>query len=123
MIALTVLAHWFFDLPMHRSDLTLAGGEHKLGFSLWQHPVLAHGLEFILLALSVGFYVVWVKPAVSQRRVAIGLGLLLAGIQIYSIVAPPPQSVTEMVISLFVTYLAVAGLAAWLERRASRQLR
>ncbi len=118
ILALAVLAHWFFDLPMHRSDLTLAGGEHKLGFALWQYPVLAHSLEFALLGLSVWLYVAWVKPAAPQRKAAIWLGLLLAGLQIYSIVAPPPKTVTEMVASLLVVYLAVAGLAAWLETRS-----
>lgn len=119
VVALTVLAHWFFDLPMHRADLTLAGGDPKLGWELWNYPGPALAFEFAVLGASVLLYLFWVKPSAGLRKAALILAAVLVGVQIYATVAPPPKTVTEMVISLFITWLALAGLARWLERRAS----
>lgn len=118
VIAATVFVHWFFDLPMHRNDLTLAGGDNKLGWALWNYPGSALALEFGVIIASVLLYLLWVKPAAAQRKIAITLGVVLAGVQVYAVVAPPPKTVIELVLSLLVTFLALAGLSYWLERRA-----
>lgn len=110
--ALVVLSHWFLDLPMHRPDLTLAGFAPKLGLQLWNHPVLAHSFELSVLVLSC-----FLLPRRGGRRSAVILLGVLVVVQLYAILAPPPPTVTQMVVSLLVLWLALAGLAAWLESR------
>ena len=34
------LSHWFLDLLVHAPDLTLAGAPPKMGFALWNHPMI-----------------------------------------------------------------------------------
>lgn len=117
IVALVVLSHWFFDLPMHRPDLTLAGFEPKLGLQLWNHPVLAHSLELGVLVLSYFLLATRGGWAANANRAVVRLLGVLVAVQLYAIFAPPPPTVTQMVVSLLVVYLALAGLAAWLERR------
>lgn len=54
--AAVVLSHWFLDLLVHVSDLTLAGQPPKLGLGLWNHPIIEMPLELILTFGSLWFY-------------------------------------------------------------------
>ena len=49
--AAVVASHWLLDLLVHRPDMTLAGGEPKLGLGLWNVPAAEMPLE---LALTFG---------------------------------------------------------------------
>lgn len=111
VVGLVVVSHWFLDLPMHRPDLTLAGSDPKLGWQLWNYPLLAHGVELAVLILS------WLLLPDRRGGWAVILLLVLVVVQLYAILAPPPPTVTQMVASLLVVYAAIAGLAAWLEPR------
>ncbi|HEV7731837.1 MAG TPA: hypothetical protein VGR62_06730 [Candidatus Binatia bacterium] len=111
VVGLVVTSHWFLDLPMHRPDLTLTGAGPKLGWQLWNYPLLAHGFELGVLMLS------WLLLPDRRRGWAVILLLVLVVVQLYAILAPPPPTVTQMVLSLLVVYLAIVGLAAWLEPR------
>lgn len=112
-VALVVLAHWFCDLPFHRGDLSIYGEAPTVGFALWNHPVLAHGLELGLLAASVAL----LGRSGHGRRGFTQLAAVITAIQLWAIFAPPPGSVTQMCVSLLVFWLGVAGGAAWVERR------
>lgn len=116
VVALVVLSHWFFDLLMHRPDLTLAGGDSKLGLQLWNYPLLAHSFELALLLLSYWVYRAVAKPDARQARAALILASVLVIVQLYAIFAPPPPNVPQMAASLLVLWLLIPGLAAWLER-------
>ncbi len=113
VVGLVVVSHWFLDLPMHRPDLTLAGADPKLGWQLWNYPLLAHAVELGVLILC------WLLLPNRRGGWAVILLLVLVVVQLYAILAPPPPSVTQMVLSLLVVYLAIAGLAAWLEPRSA----
>lgn len=119
IVALVVLSHWFLDLLMHRPDLTLAGGDPKLGLRLWNYPVLAHSFELGLLVLSYWVFRIVAKPDARQGRAALILLSVLVIVQLYSIFAPPPPNVPQMTLSLLVLWLAMPALAAWLERRGN----
>jgi len=43
VVGLCVLSHWFLDLLVHVPDLPLWGDLHKVGFGLWDRPVIRHG--------------------------------------------------------------------------------
>jgi len=119
LAALVVLAHWFFDLPMHRPDLTLYGTDPRLGLQLWNYPLLAHSVELALLLAAFLLYWWWARPRQGQARAALIVLSVLLIVQLYAIFAPPPPNITQMAVSLLLFWLALAGLAAWLERSAA----
>ncbi len=119
ILALVVLSHWFFDLLMHRPDLTLAGTDPKLGLQLWNYPLLAHSFELGLLVLSYFVFRSVARPGKAQNRAALILLIVLVIVQLYSIFAPPPPNVPQMAVSLLLLWLVMPGLAAWLEPRGS----
>lgn len=110
-VGLVALSHWFFDLPMHRQDMTLYGVDPKIGLALWNYPIVAHTLELALLALSV--LLVRARLAPDRRR---GVGILfgvLVAVQLWSIFGPLPTSVAQMTASLIVFWIVMPVLAAW----------
>ncbi len=116
IVALTVLSHWFLDVMIHRHDMTLWGNEPKLGTELWNHPLLANALELIVLACSLWFFQ-FRNSDLRQGVVALQLAAVLVIVQLYAIFSPPPPNVSAMMASLLMTYMVLAGLAAWLEGR------
>lgn len=117
VVALVVLSHWFLDLLVHRPDLTLAGSEPKLGFELWNYPLIAQSLELGLLLLSLMLLRSLARPTAQQARVVWILFGSLVFVQFYAIFAPPPPNVPQMAASLLLVWAALPGLAAWLESR------
>ncbi len=47
--ALVVCSHWVLDVLVHRPDMTLTGGEPRLGLALWNFPLLAFAVEIACL--------------------------------------------------------------------------
>ncbi len=120
IVGLVVLSHWFFDLPMHRPDLTLAGSGTKLGLQMWNHPLVALSFELGVLVLSY----FWLTSRAASRSLsaksaksALVLVVVLVAVHLYSILAPPPSTVTQMAVSLLAVWLGLAALAGWLETR------
>lgn len=109
LVALVVVSHWFLDLLMHRNDLTLAGSPPMLGFALWDYATIAHTFELALLVLTVVVF----RPT----RTSLILLAVLVVVQLYSIFAPPPETLTQMTISLEVLWVGLPALAWWLESR------
>jgi hypothetical protein len=120
VVAAVVLSHWFFDLLVHRPDLTLAGSDPKLGWGLWNHPWLANSLEFGLLLGC--FAVFWVLACATyrQKRAALISLLLLLAVQVYSICSKPPTTLLSLLLPLLGFWLAMPLLAFWLERLGQR---
>jgi hypothetical protein len=117
VVGAVVLSHWGLDLVVHRPDLTLAGGETKLGFALWDRPLLAFTLEIALLVATAAFYAT--RPGVDgamRRAVARGVGAL-AVLQVASAVGTMPPSTTVLAL----TMLVVAPGLAWAAGRAERR--
>jgi membrane-bound metal-dependent hydrolase YbcI (DUF457 family) len=58
-----VVSHWVLDLLVHRHDLGLLGdAEPKLGFGLWDWPLIEAPLELGLLAIGLAIYIGATKP-------------------------------------------------------------
>lgn len=55
-VAATAFSHWFLDLIVHRPDLPLWFDEMKVGFGLWQFPLVSVPLEIGLMLLGVWIY-------------------------------------------------------------------
>ena len=58
LVGVAVFSHWPLDLVVHRLDLPLYDNALKVGFGLWDYPVLTSVVESIVtlggLSLDIG---------------------------------------------------------------------
>jgi hypothetical protein len=115
-----VFSHWLLDVPMHTPDMPLAGNDSiKIGLGLWRH------LELSLAAELVAFWagaLIWLRTpeAVGRRRAAASVFLaLLTAVLVSTPFTPPPSGPAAFAITALVAYVALAGVAAWIDRRVS----
>jgi membrane-bound metal-dependent hydrolase YbcI (DUF457 family) len=112
---LVVLSHWFLDLLVHAPDLTLAGSPPKLGFGLWDYPLIEMPLELAITFGALAFFVARTRPiAPSSKFVLVLLAILLAVFQAVNWFAPEPEAATRgMMITALIAFM-VATVAAFL---------
>jgi hypothetical protein len=113
IVGLAVLSHWFLDLPMHPGDLPLYDNAHKVGFGLWNYPVIVVVLEVGLLAAAITLYG---RSMPEFRSRAWKFGAVLALIQVGNTFGPPPPSALAIAGLALVSYLAFAYVAWRIER-------
>lgn len=105
-----VLSHWFLDLLVHVPDLTLAGSPPKLGFGLWNHPMIEMPLE-----LGITFGALWLY-ARARRPAALRvwtLAAVLLALQAINWFGPVEPEVTLGTSLLAFFAFGLATLAAW----------
>ena len=115
--ALVVLSHWFLDLLVHVPDLTIAGGPPKLGFGLWNYPILEMPLELLLTFGALWFYAHKLKPA---ARPLIALGAVMLALQVFNWFGPVEPAVTIGTSLLALAAFGLVTLAAWWAHRSAR---
>ena len=109
--SLVVLSHWFVDWLVHVPDLTMAGGDHKLGLGLWNHPAIAITLELGITALAFWWYVRSTKGPLVPPIV---LAVVLLVFQLYNWFGPQPEVAgPQLYITALVSYAIATLLAAW----------
>lgn len=114
-----VLSHWVLDLVVHRPDLTIAGGDAKLGFALWNHPFAAFVVEIVLLAATAAFCASRAGASPTTRRaIARGVGVLIL-LQTATTLGPLPTSTTALAFTMLGTATALAWAAARVEQRVA----
>lgn len=81
VLGMVAFSHWLLDLVVHRRDMPLLPGNlghlPKLGFGVWQWPLVAIAAEFALVAL--GSYCYW-RAARHAVRTSGGIGRIWATI-------------------------------------------
>lgn len=119
LVAVVVASHWFIDLLVHRPDLSLTGSLPKLGYGLWDRPVIAIGLELMLTVASIGFYIR--KTAAKRNKMThaklalTALIMLLASAQAINWFGPAPLEYSaELPITGLLAYGVLAIPATWL---------
>jgi hypothetical protein len=105
-----VVSHWFLDLLVHVPDLTLAGSPPKLGFGLWNYPMLEMPLELGITFGALWLYVRAKRPAPLRVAVLIAVLLLLQAVNWFGPVEPEVTTGTSLL--AFFAY-GLATLAAW----------
>jgi hypothetical protein len=121
LVAVAAASHWFLDVIVHFPDLPLAGdGSPQVGFGVWGNLPLTIALELLVFGAGVAVYVI----RRSHRHPArpgplIGLVLLLLALYAASVVGPPPPSETAIAVTDLIGLLALAALAARVDRRAA----
>jgi hypothetical protein len=118
-VAAVVTSHWLLDVLVHRPDMTITGGDPKLGLGLWNQPTLAFALEVLFLAGAAAIYTTTARPDEKTRRAVFRGVLILIALQTATTYGPIPPSPTALVLSVLTTFLVVT----WLTARAERGLR
>lgn len=123
IVGAAVFSHWILDLIVHRPDLPLVGDRMKVGFGLWNVPAAAFGLEALLLFAGLFWYLQATREERSGGAIAfVAFALALLGIQAMTFFGAPPTSPAAAAITALAAYFALAGIAAWLERRSTPDL-
>jgi hypothetical protein len=113
-IGATVVSHWLTDLLVHRPDLPLWPGSAKLGFGLWNYPLVGLALELGLLLGAA-----WLlSRRVARRPLWLFVGAL-AAIQVIVTILPPALGPNGIVLTALAFFLTATLAASSLERGRS----
>jgi hypothetical protein len=116
-VSAAAFSHWILDLIVHIPDLPLYDNTAKVGFGLWRHVALSFPLELAGLVIGTWFYARALPPAGRRGHIALrSFVVLLALLQVYANFGPAPSSETAMALVALGLYVALAVLAAVLER-------
>jgi hypothetical protein len=119
VIGLCVFFHWLLDLPVHVADLPLFGDKLKVGFGLWNYPVLAFVLEAAVLLAGLAVYTRYARNTPAMWL----FGATLLAVQYSNLILPLPDSPTEFVTMALTSYLALAAAAWFVENKWGQQRR
>ena len=114
VVAAAVFSHWLLDLVVHRPDLPLYDDAVKVVLGLWNRPVLAFGLEAVLLFGGMWLYF---RTGAARRTATAAFGLILLAVQASSVLGPPPPSDKAAAATALVAYVVFAVVIGLLERR------
>ena len=118
LIGIAVISHWILDLLVHRPDLPLYDNAAKVGFGLWNYPVVAFVLEAACLFGGMYLYFSRTKAITAGGRYAmIVFGIVMLAIQSSAFVVPPPGSGKEFAVMALLSYGVFAVVAYCLERK------
>jgi len=118
IIAAVIFSHWVLDLLVHRPDLAIWDDSYKVGFGLWNYPILALIIEIGLLIGSMALYLSSLK-VVSKKGfyILIVVGLLLTIIQIINQYGPSPTNDKSFAVLALLSYLILAIGIGWVEKK------
>lgn len=106
-----VVSHWLIDLLVHVPDLTLAGGDVKYGFGLWNHPAIAMPLE---IGVTIGSAWLFAQATHGPSRPLILLVAVLLALQAFNWFGPVPAKVDAMMSVMgYLGYTIATALAWW----------
>jgi hypothetical protein len=110
VIGLLVLSHWLLDVVSHRPDMPVTLSDaHRIGLGLWNHPVLAIGVEVLLFAAGVGSYAASTRALNRQGSIGFwALVVFLLLVYAANLLGPPPPSVNAVAWSAEAIWLLVA---------------
>lgn len=121
VLAVAVLSHWFLDLLVHTRDLDIINETFKVGFGLWNYPVVELIVEFAILFAGLVYYLRGNRDLGRKRRVGmIVFAVMMALIQLSSAFGPPPPSVKVIGIAGLIMYALFAVAAFLLEPRSGK---
>ncbi|MFT3725373.1 MAG: hypothetical protein QM773_17525 [Hyphomonadaceae bacterium] len=120
-IGAVVLSHWLLDLLVHRPDLELFPAGPKIGFALWDQPVMEQAVEIGLIAIAGIFWAAQRTTAGFRAWPAAAFILLLVAVQIIAMLIPAEASdnVTSTGAMALAVYLLITLAAVFLDRRAN----
>ena len=118
LVGAAVFSHWALDLLVHRPDLPLYDSVYKMGFGLWDYPIVTLELEVALFFGGFFLYLRVTDPVSGLGRYGmIGFGLAAFGLQTVGLFGPPPPSDTAAALMGLSSYIVFAGIVYWLEKK------
>jgi hypothetical protein len=122
IVGLLVLSHWVLDLLVHKPDLPLIPGGPFVGLGLWNIPLIAVILEFLIY---IGGIVLYVNTTTAKDKIGTygfwSLTVLLAVIYVINIAGPPPPDVDAIGWAGLLLWLFVLW-AYWIDRHRKAKL-
>ena len=108
-----VMSHWFLDLLVHAPDLTLAGTPPKMGFALWNYPMIEMPLELAITFGALAFFIARTRPIAPSSKIALVLLVILLSVfQAVNWFGEEPESATvAMMITALVAFAAASAAA------------
>jgi hypothetical protein len=101
------------DLPVHVADLPLWGDAYKVGFGLWNRPVIAFVLEAGVLLGGVAIYARYARSKLAPWIFA----FVMLGIQYSNLLLPLPESPTQFALMALSSYFGLAAAAWFVEKK------
>jgi hypothetical protein len=121
-VTAAAFSHWLLDLIVHVPDMPLYDNTDKVGFGLWRHVAISFPLELAVLLAGTWYYARCLPPAGRRGHIALrAFVVVMVLLQIYANFGPPPSSETMMAIMALTLYIALAAIAAWVERARTPQ--
>ncbi|MGH8371566.1 MAG: hypothetical protein ACRETO_02385 [Gammaproteobacteria bacterium] len=118
ILAAAVLSHWFLDLIVHARDLDIINENFKVGFGLWNYPLIELILELAILFGGLAYYLKGNNTLSKTRKIGMVIfAVLMAAIQLMNAFGPLPTSITVIGIAGLVMYGILALAAFFLEPR------
>jgi hypothetical protein len=109
--AMVVLSHWLLDLLVHRPDLTIAGAPPKLGFGLWNSPLLAIPLELALVGLTFWYYLKRTRGPLGPPLILFTVMLAFQGANWFG---PQPTAMSAALpVAALASFAILIALAHW----------
>jgi hypothetical protein len=112
VVGVAVFSHWVLDLVVHRPDLPLFDNTAKVGFGLWNLPVVAFPLEIAVLFGGMWMYF---RTGVQRRAATAVFGLIMVVVEAYVFFGPPPASDKALALTSIIAYLVFALVIGLLE--------
>ena len=121
LVAAAAVSHWPLDVLVHLPDLPLSGDDSaRLGLGLWNSLPATLAVELLTFGAGAVVYALYRSHRHPLRAGRFtGLGLVLLGIYVASLLGPPPPSVTAIALTDIGGLLALAVFAGWADRRAT----
>lgn len=115
-VGAAVFSHWILDVVVHRRDMPLYDDTAKIGFGVWNYPIIALSLEALLLFGGMIMYMRKTKPLSGVGSFGPPIfGVLMLAIQSYVFFGPPPASPNKAAATALIAYLVFAAVAYWLD--------
>lgn len=114
-VGLCVISHWVLDVLVHRPDMVIFNDDprFKVGLGLWNYPLLSLALELVLI-IGASLWLWRAYPPARTRTLLWFAGGLVV-VQTALTFGPHPPTVMTISATALLSFLALAGAAAWLE--------
>jgi hypothetical protein len=119
VMAVAVVSHWILDFIVHEPELSLWGGDFKVGLGLWDYPLAAYAVESLLFAAGVFIYFRNTHGRGFGGRWGMGIYaailFLLFTMSTFGGSAPPSMAMAAIV-GLVMQFVLI-GVAGWLDAK------
>jgi hypothetical protein len=120
VLGAAVFSHFVLDRIVHTPDLPLYDNTAKIGLGLWNNAVATYLIEGLIL---IGGLILYLRSTsattLTGKYGMIVLVILMLVFNLDTLVGSPPSSPQVVAGSALISYLVLAGIAFWLDRKRS----